>query len=683
MPPTNTTDSGTFFPLEMTSYTTSFKDYDLFPFYDSDNTTVAQLSNGSNSTTGAGVVPEEASLLTIIFVSILVGILSLITSGGNLLVMMSFKMDKQLQTITNCYLLSLSVADFFIGVVSMPLFTVYLLLNRWPLGQIVCDTWLSMDYTMSNASVANLLIISFDRYFTVTRPLTYRARRTPKKAGFLIALAWGISVLLWTPWIWTWPYIEGERKVPENQCYIQFLETNQYITVVTAFAAFYLPVFIMCVLYYKIYQATETRRRDLAYLQPGIVRRSFAAARKKVTERAPAARSPDGMNSPPVVPNTQGMSLELQKELEATFHDALLAESGHKSGQDGHWRRCIGRCWKMDREGEDEQSSSASNPVGTSLSTTPNINRRPRALPGCQEQSGAAASAAGIDHHRPGHLLQKNGQKRAPGGGLSFDKRNISVDSDVLHSTMVSITPSTEVCDYSISRQMSELQLQEQCAAGGQSLAVICQMSMPPPSEQHVRDFLLQDRAPEVVVGSSGGDDNGCNFENTWSRSRQDAELAFNKACKSMTSHPMTSLPLVSEIVEDLVCSRSLTPCETSDFPAHTIPDSDSSSVAAGSSETGSRRARLAGEPVDMLRVALQTRLAGSRGQTPVPQTKSAQRGQKKRQEKRQERKAAKTLSAILLAFVVTWTPYNVFILINAFRYPETMNVHLYNFGES
>ena len=36
----------------------------------------------------------------------------------------------------------------------------------------------------------------------------------------------------------------------------------------------------------------------------------------------------------------------------------------------------------------------------------------------------------------------------------------------------------------------------------------------------------------------------------------------------------------------------------------------------------------------------------------------------KKREEKKQDRKAAKTLSAILLAFIITWTPYNVLVLI-------------------
>ena len=45
---------------------------------------------------------------------------------------------------------------------------------------------------------------------------------------------------------------------------------------------------------------------------------------------------------------------------------------------------------------------------------------------------------------------------------------------------------------------------------------------------------------------------------------------------------------------------------------------------------------------------------------------KAAKKPKKKNVEKKQERKAAKTLSAILLAFILTWTPYNVLILLKA-----------------
>ena len=135
--------------------------------------------------------------------------LSLITMLGNMLVMISLIIDRQLRTISNYYLLSLSIADFMIGLISMPLYTLYVLLDRWPLSPLVCDCWLALDYLNSNASVLNLLCISVDRYLSITRPLTYRAKRTAKKAWCWIATTWIISSLLWPPWVFFFPYYEG------------------------------------------------------------------------------------------------------------------------------------------------------------------------------------------------------------------------------------------------------------------------------------------------------------------------------------------------------------------------------------------------------------------------------------------------------------------------------------------
>lgn len=45
--------------------------------------------------------------------------------------------------------------------------------------------------------------------------------------------------------------------------------------------------------------------------------------------------------------------------------------------------------------------------------------------------------------------------------------------------------------------------------------------------------------------------------------------------------------------------------------------------------------------------------------------------------EKKQDRKAAKTLSAILLAFIVTWTPYSVLVVINAILGKQSAEDHI------
>nr|CAD7592028.1 unnamed protein product [Timema genevievae] len=250
-----------------------------------ESASVMNASLGPPAPDGAG----RYSIPEMVLIAIVAGFLSLITVVGNSMVMISFKIDKQLQTISNYFLFSLAVADFAIGLISMPLFTVSTLLGYWPLGPHICDTWLALDYLASNASVLNLLIISFDRYFSVTRPLTYRAKRTTNRAAIMIGessillsilhqqrqqvvnacCAWGISLLLWPPWIYSWPYIEGQRTVPDAECYIQFIETNHYITFGTAIAAFYVPVSVMCILYWRIWRETEKRQKDLPNLQAG------------------------------------------------------------------------------------------------------------------------------------------------------------------------------------------------------------------------------------------------------------------------------------------------------------------------------------------------------------------------------------------------------------------------------
>ncbi|XP_071401393.1 muscarinic acetylcholine receptor M3-like [Centroberyx affinis] len=202
----------------------------------------------------------------VIIIVFLTGSLSLVTVTGNILVLVSFKINKALKTVNNYYLLSLAFADLTIGTLSMNLYTTYIIMDQWALGPVVCDLWLAIDYVASNASVMNLLVISFDRYFSVTRPLTYRAKRTTKRAMTMISLAWSISFILWAPAILFWQYFVGERTVQPNECYIQFL-SEPIITFCTAIAAFYLPVTIMTILYWKIYQETENRAKDLAGLR--------------------------------------------------------------------------------------------------------------------------------------------------------------------------------------------------------------------------------------------------------------------------------------------------------------------------------------------------------------------------------------------------------------------------------
>ncbi|XP_018598894.1 muscarinic acetylcholine receptor M4-like [Scleropages formosus] len=230
------------------------------------NFTAGSMYNVSSSIYPSDVAVEEMSgspykTLEMVFIALVTGSLSFVTVVGNILVMLSIKVNRHLQTVNNYFLFSLACADLIIGVFSMNLYTVYIIKGYWPLGPVVCDLWLALDYVVSNASVMNLLIISFDRYFCVTKPLTYPTRRTTKMAGLMIAAAWILSFILWAPAILFWQFIVGERTVDKRECYIQFL-SNPVVTFGTAIAAFYLPVVIMTVLYVHISLASRSRVKN-------------------------------------------------------------------------------------------------------------------------------------------------------------------------------------------------------------------------------------------------------------------------------------------------------------------------------------------------------------------------------------------------------------------------------------
>ncbi|XP_072554479.1 muscarinic acetylcholine receptor M4-like isoform X2 [Paramormyrops kingsleyae] len=224
------------------------------------------IFNVSNNNYSSNITMEKMSwssyrTMEMIFIALVTGSLSFVTVVGNILVMLSIKVNRHLQTVNNYFLFSLACADLIIGVFSMNLYTVYIIKGYWPLGPVVCDLWLALDYVVSNASVMNLLIISFDRYFCVTKPLTYPTKRTTKMAGLMIAAAWILSFILWAPAILFWQFIVGERTVDPRECYIQFL-SNPVVTFGTAIAAFYLPVIIMTILYIHISLASRSRLKN-------------------------------------------------------------------------------------------------------------------------------------------------------------------------------------------------------------------------------------------------------------------------------------------------------------------------------------------------------------------------------------------------------------------------------------
>ncbi|XP_020609965.1 melatonin receptor type 1B-B-like [Orbicella faveolata] len=195
---------------------------------------------------------SEITILCFICLAVLIGNLSLY--------IIVYK-NKDLQTITNLYILNLAAADIMVSVLSIPFTVVTVITGRWLFGDTVCVA-LGLFTTLSFiASVMSLGMIAINRYFYIVKWNTYKKTFSKKKSLLYAAAVWVVSVSLASPPLFGWAEY---RFIPgKSYCFV-YWPSNAYFMYFMITVCFFGPLSVMAFSYYNILTFTKTLKRRIA-----------------------------------------------------------------------------------------------------------------------------------------------------------------------------------------------------------------------------------------------------------------------------------------------------------------------------------------------------------------------------------------------------------------------------------
>lgn len=119
--------------------------------------------------------------------------ISVLTVCGNLLVIISITIFKQLHTPTNFLILSLGLPDFLVGICVMPVESIRRINSCFYTESciVVSFMWLCLFLGLCHSLMSCLAI---DRCFAVCEPIMYMSKMTIRKPLMCISLGWSVSI---------------------------------------------------------------------------------------------------------------------------------------------------------------------------------------------------------------------------------------------------------------------------------------------------------------------------------------------------------------------------------------------------------------------------------------------------------------------------------------------------------
>lgn len=185
---------------------------------------------------------DGENIVSAVFSSILASVIIV----GNGLVMLAFKVNYKLRTVTNMCFVSLALCDFLVGLISIPLWTYYTFnaFNPMTSNMHVYLFYISFDIFNGAASIFQLTAISLERCFSIVAPVRHRSM--PVYFYYvMVIVVWLLAA-----------FSSLLRLLPYNQ-----VTKAEWYNVYALLVCFVLPVLIMITSYALLFRTARKRSR--------------------------------------------------------------------------------------------------------------------------------------------------------------------------------------------------------------------------------------------------------------------------------------------------------------------------------------------------------------------------------------------------------------------------------------
>ncbi|CAH1777560.1 unnamed protein product, partial [Owenia fusiformis] len=173
-----------------------------------DETATFNNSSFTNASLNLKGVRPKLGVTEMIIQTVLEFFIALVICLSNIVVLLAVWHQRSLHTVTNMFIVSLSISDLWMGFLASPLAIIENYIIPLIYGSHVQNKWLCAFKlfsltTSAGGSLSSLFGIAVDRYIAVMRPMKYHTMMTRTRANVFICFMWLIvfstSVLIFNP----------------------------------------------------------------------------------------------------------------------------------------------------------------------------------------------------------------------------------------------------------------------------------------------------------------------------------------------------------------------------------------------------------------------------------------------------------------------------------------------------